>query len=97
MCWDHAQASAAAPALQNSLPTNVPSREMTFFPIHHISEYFSLNIYPTSLFLRENYPVLTSPRATAEQFVPEREWYFSQLLVLQCCKTKQKTNPSVST
>lgn len=45
VCWDHAQASAAAPASQNSLPTNVPSRDMTFFPpIHHISGYFFLQL-----------------------------------------------------
>lgn len=98
MCWDHAQPSAAAPDLHNSLPTDVPSRELTFFsPIHHIFDFFSCTITQSVSFWGKMKPALTSPRATAQQSLPQRGMvFFSQLLVLKCCKTEQKTNPSAS-
>lgn len=99
MCWDHAQASAAAPALQNSLPTNVPSKKMTFFPlvITFLNIIF-LHSYPTSCFLRQNETCAYKPTRNSTAVCPREEMLlFSQLLVLQLWKTKQKTDPNVST
>lgn len=85
------------PQLRKTLfPPMFPPETWLFPPLFTtFLDIFSCS-YPTSWFLREN-----ETCAHKQQYngVCPREGMllFSQLLVLQRCKTKQKTNPSVST